>query len=139
MDVERPHAAIELPEGSWWDWEVLAWDSGRFRLAADYDLSYHHGLELVFTAPLFVSCPAAFHDPVFRAPTPEELLRAGRQLGGRPPVLVAFEADAGGSEPISCLVAAERLDIVQETVLRYWREDWAPGRRFAPWVQPPGR
>lgn len=139
MDVKRPHAAIELPEGSWWDWDVLAWDSGQFRLAADYDLSYHHGLELAFTAPLFVSCPAAFHDPVFRAPTPEESLRVTRQLGGRPPVLVAFEADAGGSEPVSCLVAAERLDIVQETVLRYWRADSAPDQRFAPWVQPPGQ
>lgn len=139
MDVGPPHAAIELPEGSWWDWDILAWDGGRFRLAADFDLTYHHGLELVFTAPLFVSCPAVFQDPVFRAPTPEELLRVTRQFGGRPPVLVAFEADAGGSEPVSCLVAAERLDMVQETVLRYWREDAPPGRRFAPWVQPPGQ
>ncbi|MEU8793697.1 hypothetical protein [Streptomyces sp. NPDC048643] len=138
MDVERPHAAIELPEGSWWDWDVLAWDSGQFRLAAGYDLSYHHGMELAFTSPLFVSCPATFHDPVFRAPTLEELLRVQRQLGGTPPVLVAFEADAGGSEPVSCLVAAERLDIVQETVLRYWRADAAPDQRFAPWVQSSG-
>ncbi|MER5988961.1 hypothetical protein [Streptomyces sp. NPDC001787] len=139
MAVERPHAALELPEGSWWDWDVLAWGRDQFRLAADFDLSYHHALELVFTAPLLVRCPAAFQDPVFRAPTPEELLRVTQQLGGRPPVLVVFEADAGGWEPASCLVAAERLDIVQETVLRYWREDAAPDQRFAPWVQLPGQ
>ncbi|MFH9612687.1 hypothetical protein ACH4MM_02775 [Streptomyces pratensis] len=131
------HARIELPEGSWWDWEVLTWDAGQFRLAAGYDLTYHHGLELAFGDPLFVSCPAMFHDPVFRVPTGEELARAARQLGEEPPVLVAFEADAGGLEPVSCLVAAQRLEVVHGTVLRYWREDTDPGQRFAPWVRPP--
>ncbi|MFF0740219.1 hypothetical protein ACFYVL_07440 [Streptomyces sp. NPDC004111] len=80
-----------------------------------------------------------FHDPVFRSPSPDELLRVTRRLGEQPPVVVAFEADAGGQEPTSCLIAAERLDIVHETVLRYWREDAAPGQRFAPWVRPPDR
>lgn len=63
----------------------------------------------------------------FRAPSPE--------------VVVAFEADAdaGGQEPVSCPIAAERLEIVRETVLRYWREDAAPGQRFVPWVLPPVR
>ncbi|MEU0373627.1 hypothetical protein ABZ070_25845 [Streptomyces sp. NPDC006283] len=136
MDTERPHAAIQLPEGSWWDWDVVAWDAGQFRLAAGYDLTYLHGLELVFGDPAFVSCPSAFHDPVFRAPTPAELMRVTRQLGERPPVLVAFEADAGGQEPTSCLIAAEGFEIVRETVLRYWRDDAAPGQRFAPWVRP---
>ncbi|MFF0448879.1 hypothetical protein ACFYT4_21135 [Streptomyces sp. NPDC004609] len=140
MDAERGHAGIRLPEGSWWDWDVVAWDGGQLRLAAGHDLTYHHGLELVFGDPVFVSCPPAFHDPAFRAPSPDELLRVTRQLGGEPPVVVAFEADAGGQEPVSCLIAAERLTIVRETVLRYWREDAAPGLRFAPWVvRPPGR
>lgn len=85
----------------------------------------------------FVSCPTTFHDPVFRVPTSEERMRLARQLGEEPPVVVAFEADAGGREPISCLVAAERFEVVHETVLRYWREDTAPGQRFAPWVRPP--
>ncbi|MFD5884183.1 hypothetical protein [Streptomyces yangpuensis] len=53
--------------------------------------------------------------------------------------MVAFEADAGGQEPASCLIAAERLDIVQGTVLRYWREDAGPDQRFAPWVRSPGQ
>lgn len=64
-------------------------------------------------------------------------MRLARQLGEEPPVVVAFEADAGGREPISCLVAAERFEVVHETVLGYWREDTAPGQRFAPWVRPP--
>ncbi|MFJ8885329.1 hypothetical protein ACIRJR_18240 [Streptomyces sp. NPDC102402] len=84
-----------------------------------------------------VSCPAVFHGPVFRAPTGEELARVTRQIGEEPPVLVAFEADAGGREPVSCLIAAERLEVVHESVLRYWREDAPPGQRFAPWVRPP--
>lgn len=49
--------------------------------------------------------------------------------------MVAFEADAGGRAPASCLIAAERLDIVRETVLRYEREDAEAGRRFAPRVR----
>ncbi|MFD3454644.1 hypothetical protein ACFWVC_21000 [Streptomyces sp. NPDC058691] len=130
------HAAVELPEGSWWDWDVIAWQPGEFRLAAGHDLTYHHGLEPVFTDPLLVTCPAFFHDPVFRAPSADEALAVARQLGERP--LVAFEADAGGPGPVSCLVAAERLDIVQGTVLHYRRADAAPGRRYAPWVRREG-
>ncbi|MEV6400961.1 hypothetical protein AB0M39_40340 [Streptomyces sp. NPDC051907] len=113
MEAERPYAAIRLPEGSWWDWEVVAWDAGQFRLAAGYDLTYHHGLELVFSDPAFVSCPSTFHDPVFRMPTSEEWLRVARQLGERPPALAAFEADANGQEPVSCLIAAERFEILR--------------------------
>ncbi|MFG3234198.1 hypothetical protein ACGFZG_20880 [Streptomyces antibioticus] len=83
--------------------------------------------------------PAAFQDPVFRAPTPDELRSLARRLGEAPPVVIAFEADAGGTEPAPCLVAAQRLEVVQGQVLRYWSGDLAPGRRFAPWVGPPGR
>ncbi|MEU8550944.1 hypothetical protein AB0C81_28865 [Streptomyces roseoverticillatus] len=137
MGVEEAHAAVQLPEGSWWDWDVIAWDGGQLKLAAGHDLAYHHGLELVFGDPAFVCCPSSFHDPVFRAPSPDELLKVTRQLGEKPPVVVAFEADGGGQEPVSCLIAAERLDIVQETVLRYWRKDAGPDQRFAPWVRPP--
>ncbi|MFF8196705.1 hypothetical protein ACF05L_38995 [Streptomyces bobili] len=137
MDAERRHVGIQLPEGSWWDWDVIAWDAAELRLAAGHDLTYYHGLELVFGDPTLVSCPAKFLDPVFRAPTSEELARVTRQIGEEPPVLVAFEADAGGLEPVSCLIAAERTEVVQETVLRYWRDDIAPGQRFAPWVRPP--
>ncbi|MFF1922069.1 hypothetical protein ACFVW8_16045 [Streptomyces sp. NPDC058221] len=139
VDAEQQHAGLRLPEGSWWEWDVVSWDRARLTLAADHDLTYHHGLELVFDDPVLVSCPSGFYDPAFRSPSPEELLRVTRQLGAEPPVLVAFEADAGGHELVSCLVAAERVRIVHEMVLRYWREDTAPGQRFAPWVRPPGR
>ncbi|MFF1918623.1 hypothetical protein ACFVYE_45420 [Streptomyces sp. NPDC058239] len=139
MDVERRHAEVQLPEGSWWDWDVISWNAGQLRLAAGHDLTYHHGLELVFDDPVFVSCPSSFRDPTFRTPSSDELLQVTRQLGGELPVVVAFEADAGGQEPVSCLIAAERLEIVQETVLRYWREDAAPGQRFAPWARSPGQ
>lgn len=139
MDAQHRHVGIQLPGGSWWDWDVITWNAAEFRLAAGHDLTYHHGLELVFGDPAFVSCPARFFDPVFRAPTSEELGGVTRRLGEEPPVLVAFEADAGGSEFVSCLIAAERVEILQETVLRYWRDDVAPGQRFAPWVRPPAR
>ncbi|MFF6952857.1 hypothetical protein ACFZAD_29900 [Streptomyces iakyrus] len=139
MDIARRHAGLQLPEGSWWDWDVVAWSAGQLRLAAGHDLTYRHGLELVFDDPVFVSCPTSFNDPTFRAPTPDEMVKIDRHVGEPPPVVVAFEADAGGQEPVSCLIAAERLDIVRETVLRYWREDAAPGQRFAPWVRSPGQ
>ncbi|MFE2728481.1 hypothetical protein, partial [Kitasatospora sp. NPDC059327] len=54
-----------------------------------------------------------------------------------PEVLVAFEADAGGPEPASGLIAAGQLDIVQGTVFRYWRENLEAGERLARWVSPP--
>ncbi|MFI5817453.1 hypothetical protein ACIA7S_41990 [Streptomyces sp. NPDC051643] len=139
MVAEGAHPAIRLPAGSWWDWDVVAWDGGQLRLAAGHDLTHHHGLELIFGDPIFVSCPSGFHDPVFRSPSPDELLKVTRQLGEKPPIVVAFEADAGGQEPVACLIAAERLAIVQETVLRYWREDAGPDQRFAPWVTCPGQ
>ncbi|BBC93160.1 hypothetical protein [Streptomyces griseofuscus] len=114
-------AGQRLPEGSWWDWEVTGWDAGALRLAADHDLTHHHALEVVFVAPALVSCPPAFQDPVFRAPAAEEAERLAQSLGERPPVLVAFEADAGGSEPVSCLIAAERVEIRHGQVPRNTR------------------
>ncbi|MFD7326645.1 hypothetical protein ACFV9D_37130 [Streptomyces sp. NPDC059875] len=112
MGVDE-HGVLRLPEGSWWDWGVAGHDGSRLRLVAAHDLSYSYGLELVFTDASYVRCPFMFNDPVFRAPTPEERTTVTRLLGEEPPVLVAFEADGGGSEPASCLIAAERLDIVQ--------------------------
>ncbi|MFC5185734.1 hypothetical protein [Actinomadura harenae] len=128
---------IRLPQGSWWDWDVVAWGAGQLRLGAGYDLSYAHALELVFSDPVFVMCPSAFQDPVFREPTPEEVRLVDRQVDEPPAVLVAFEADAGGAVPAGGLIAAGQLDIVQGTVFRYWREDLAAGERLAPWVTPP--
>ncbi|MEV6838065.1 hypothetical protein AB0N17_26725 [Streptomyces sp. NPDC051133] len=104
-------AGRRVPEGNWWDWEVIVWDAGRLRLAAGYDLTCHHGLEILFTGTGYVSCPAAFQDPSFREPTAEETARLRRALGETPPVVVAFEADGGGPEPVSCLIAAEDLEI----------------------------
>ncbi|MFI9779476.1 hypothetical protein ACIHCV_33105 [Streptomyces sp. NPDC051956] len=135
-DGEDEHV-IQLPQGSWWDWDVFAWDPGRLCLGAGHDISYSHGLELVFGAPVFVTCPAAFQDPVFREPTADEIRLVVRQVGETPPVLVAFEADAGGPSLAFGLIGAGQLDIVQGTVFRYWRESLAAGERLAPWVGPP--
>lgn len=130
-------SVIVLPPGSWWDWDVVAWDAGHLRLGAGYDLSYHHGLELLFTDPVLVACPSAFRDPTFRQPTPEEVRDVARQVGEPPAVLVAFEADAGGAEPASGLIGAGGLEVVVGVVYRYWHEDLPAGARLAPWVRPP--
>lgn len=131
VDAESLPAAIRLPEGSWWDWEVIAWNPVEFRLAAGHDLTYSHGLELVFGEPAFVSCPAMFQDPVFRAPTADEVRSVADRFGEHPAVLVAFEADGGGREPVPCLIAAQRLQVVHERVPRPRHDDAAPGQRFA--------
>ncbi|MFG2358248.1 hypothetical protein [Streptomyces sp. NPDC048521] len=130
-------AGRELSEGSWWDWEVIAWDAGQLRLAAGYDLTYHHGLELVLLDPVLVSCPPSFQDPVFRAPTARETARLRRALGAEAALVVAFEAVSGGPEPVSCLVAAERLDIRPGQLRRHARPraQAAPGPRD--WPGPP--
>ncbi|MEU0880776.1 hypothetical protein ABZ345_19400 [Lentzea sp. NPDC005914] len=130
-------APLELPQGSWWDWDVVSCSAGELRLGAGHDLTYHHGLELVFQDPVLVQCPTSFQDPVFRAPTPDEMQAVARQFGEAPQLLVAFEADAGGSEPATCLVAAGSVEVLQATVFRYWRGDLEPGQRHAPWVRPP--
>ena len=134
--MRKDHAVIQLPQGSWWDWDVVEWNAGRLRLGAGHNISYAHHLELVFADPALVRCPASFHDPVFRAPEPEEVRLVTDQVGQTPPVALAFEADAGGTDRASCLIAAGQLEIVQGTVFRYWRE-LAPGERLAPWVKPP--
>ncbi|MGY5135301.1 hypothetical protein ACWGJW_23385 [Streptomyces nigrescens] len=139
MDVDGAHAAIQLPEGFWWDWDVVAWDGGELRLAAGHDLAYHHGLDWSSVIQSSSAARPAFAIRPSGPPSPDELLRITRQLGGKPPIVVAFEADAGGQEPVLCLIAAERLDVVQETVLRCWRDDAGPDQRFAPWVRPPGQ
>ncbi|MFD7976895.1 hypothetical protein [Streptomyces sp. NPDC059071] len=104
---------LPIPEGSWWDWTVLGHDGGRLTLAAGHDLTYHHGLEVVLTDPLYVRCPMSFSDPEFRLPTPEERAEVARAVGEEPPVLLAFEADGGGTEPVSCLIAAESWAVRQ--------------------------
>jgi hypothetical protein len=130
-------SSVELPEGSWWDWDVVSCNAGELRLGAGHDLTYHHGLELVFRDPALVQCPTAFQDPVFRSPAPDETLAVTRQLGEAPQLLVVFEADAGGSEPATCLIAAGSVEVVVGTVFRYWRGDLELGQRYAPWVHRP--
>ncbi|MEU3607002.1 hypothetical protein AB0E83_16350 [Streptomyces sp. NPDC035033] len=95
-----------LPEGSWWDWEVRRFDGSRLTLVAGYDLTYHHGLEVELADVSYVRCPTAFTDPVFREPTAGERAEVLRIVGEEPPVLLAFEADGGGTAPVSCLIAA---------------------------------
>ncbi|MER7953583.1 hypothetical protein [Streptomyces sp. NPDC096030] len=108
----RAYDVLRLPEGNWWDWEVVAFDGSRLRLGAGHDLSYHHLLEVVFTDVSYLRCPTLFMDAVFRAPTREESAEVARLLGEEPPVLVAFDADAGGGPPTPCLIAAEDVEVV---------------------------
>ncbi|GGS26347.1 hypothetical protein GCM10010252_76670 [Streptomyces aureoverticillatus] len=134
--MSEGHVVIQLPEGPWWDWDVVEWNAGRLRLGAGHDISYAHHLELVFADPVLVRCPSSFQDPVFRAPTPDEIRLVADQIGEMPAVICAFGADAGGPDRAACLIAAGQLDVVQGTVFRYWRE-LAAGERLAPWVRPP--
>ncbi|KUN78878.1 hypothetical protein AQJ66_29975 [Streptomyces bungoensis] len=67
----------------------------------------------------------------------EETARHARALGEPPALVVAFEADAGGPEPVSCPVAAERPEIRREPVPGHPRPgaEAAPGARD--WPGPP--
>ncbi|GAA0450988.1 hypothetical protein Aca07nite_55330 [Actinoplanes capillaceus] len=110
---------IELPDGSWWDWELWRFDGSRLRLAAGYDLTYHHGLELVFTDVCYLSCPARFQDPRFRDPTDAELARVRRCTGDEAGVVVAFDIEAQtGPGPVACLIAADSVEVVHGLVRR---------------------
>ncbi|MEO3931026.1 hypothetical protein ABGB07_45380 [Micromonosporaceae bacterium B7E4] len=129
---------IELPGGSWWDWDVLHFDGSQLRLAAGHDLTYHHGLEVVFTDVAYMACPTQFWDPRFREPNLEERALVRRHIGEESPVVVAFDVDApAGGDLLSCLVAAGSVEVVHGPVYRYWRDNLAAGERLAPHVRPP--
>ncbi|AYN39003.1 hypothetical protein D9753_08835 [Streptomyces dangxiongensis] len=123
----------QLPEGSSWDREVVARDAGQSRLAAGYDLTYRHGPELIFAGPVFLPCPQSFRDPGLRPPT-AGTARLARALGEEVPLIVAFEADAGGPEAVSCVIAAERLEVRPGIVPR--RLAWGAARPHD-WPGPP--
>ena len=131
-------AVLRLPEGSWWDWEVIGWDRGTLCLAAGSDLTYHHDLEVRFSGTVYVACPESFSDPVFREPsdTERDLLR---HLASDVQFQVhAFDVDPpGGNGTMACVIVAASVEAVPGVVYRYWRDHLPPGARRAPWVQPP--
>ncbi|MET8452740.1 hypothetical protein [Streptomyces sp. NPDC005209] len=67
------------------------------------------------------------------------LIRDAGQLrpGETPPLVAAFEADAGGSEPVSCLIAARRLDILPGLVPRHPRAGAHTAPAARDWPGPP--
>ncbi|MEU1403813.1 hypothetical protein ABZ471_15820 [Streptomyces sp. NPDC005728] len=71
------------------------------------------------------------------APTAVETARLAREPDETPPLVVAFAADAGGREPVSCPVPAERPGIPPGLVPRHPRPgaEAAPGARD--WPGPP--
>ncbi len=130
---------IKLPPGPWSEWDIQEFDSSRLRLAANYDLTYYHGLEVVFTDVAYLACPTQFTDPTFREPTRDERELVRRHVGEDPPLIVAFDLEPliGSREPLPCLIAAETVEVVIGNVYRYWRDDLAPGERLSPRVRPP--
>lgn len=116
--------ALRLPEGPWWDWDMFGWNGSELRLAAGYDLTYHHGLELVFTDVDYLACPTRFSHPRFRGATPAERDTVRRYVGWESPVTVAFDVEAeSGDGMLPCVVAADAVRVVPGLVYRCRRED----------------
>ncbi|MGS2619235.1 hypothetical protein ACVCAH_32625 [Micromonospora sp. LZ34] len=116
------------------------WNGSELRIAAGYDLAYHHGLELVFTDVDYLACPTRFSHPQFRAPTLDECETVRRYVGAEPPLVVAFDVEAGaGGGVLPCVVAAGSVEVVTGLFYRYWREDLKEGERLAPFVRRPDR
>lgn len=126
---------LQLPEGSWRDWDVTSCSDGELRLAAGTDLSRDHGLELVFQEAVYVACPSLFHTPVFRPPTAFECELVRQSVGREVPVLVAFDIADAERGKLPCLIGAERVEVRQGTVFRYHRTDLKPGERLADWLR----
>ncbi|GAA2484892.1 hypothetical protein [Winogradskya humida] len=125
--------ALVLPEGQWWDWEIMTWTAGTLTLAASTDLTYHHGLEVIVSDVGFVQCPSLFHHAVFREPTAAERDFVLRQSAGDAPLIVAFdhnEHDAAG-RAMSGLIGAADVRVVTGTAYRYLRPGLRPGERLA--------
>lgn len=83
VNAGRSDIAIELPEGSGWDWNVLACDGGRFRLGAGPTSPVTTTWDRSFTETAFISRPADFEDPVIRAVASEELPALSRRMPTR--------------------------------------------------------
>ncbi|MEV6492332.1 hypothetical protein AB0M20_27470 [Actinoplanes sp. NPDC051633] len=127
---------LEMPDGPWWEWEILSLNRGRLILAGSFDLSYYHQIEIAFTDVAYLSCAAAFCDPAFREPTEAELHHATHQNGmDVPPVVVAFDHDFG--RPVSCVIAAGSVEITTGMVHRVPPQRLEPGDRLAPWLEQP--
>ncbi|MFB4420969.1 hypothetical protein C5F59_007740 [Streptomyces sp. QL37] len=39
MNAGQRHVDVQLPEGSWWDREVITWDAGEFRPAGEAEIA----------------------------------------------------------------------------------------------------
>ncbi|MGC4790674.1 hypothetical protein ACLQ22_22945 [Micromonospora sp. DT178] len=129
---------VQLPEGSWWDWDLLGWNGSELSIAAGHDLTYHHGVELVFTDVHYLACPTRFSDPQFREPTSDEYETVRAFVGEVPPAVVAFDVEAVvGWKVLPCVVAAASVRIVTGLVYRYWREDLKEGERLASFLRRP--
>ncbi|WP_436532471.1 hypothetical protein [Actinoplanes sp. HUAS TT8] len=129
-----------IPEAaSTWDWEVHQFDGSRLRLAADNDLTYAHGLEVVLTDLAYMACPTQFTNPRFREPTPAERRLVQRHCGDEPAVILAFDVESAHrlDEWLPCLIAADAIQVVPGTVYRYWRDDLKPGERLSHWARRP--
>ncbi|MEH1098449.1 hypothetical protein [Micromonospora sp. CPCC 205561] len=60
-------------------------DGSQLRLAAGYDLTYHHSLEMVFTDVAYLACPTQFQNDRFREPDLDERALVRRHVGDEPP------------------------------------------------------
>jgi hypothetical protein len=130
-------AVLRLPEGSWWDWEIIGWERGTLCLAAGWDLTYHHDLEVRFSEVAYVACPESFSDPVFREPSGAEQALLRHLDGDGPLHVYAFDVEPpGGNGNMACVIVAASVDVVPGVVYRYWRDELLPGERRAPWVRP---
>ena len=127
---------LQLPEGSWRDWDVTSCSDGELRLAAGTDLSRDHGLELVFQECRIRRVPIVV--PHTGLPAADRLrvrTWCGSPWAGRFRCWSRSTSPTPSGASLPCLIGAERVEVRQGTVFRYHRTDLKPGERLADWVR----
>ena len=112
----------------YWDWRLdrldpligtdgsKPWTPNTLTIIADYDLSYHHSVEVVFKDVGYIECPTEFSHPKFRDAIPSDRERIGN-AGGYGRMIVAWEIEGNFGGTVLCLIAAHEVVIREGLVM----------------------
>jgi hypothetical protein len=100
-------------------------------ICGSFDFCYYHNLEIIFYEPSFFSLPVSFHTDnlIFRIGNNEERNNLMKEIETDNSVFI-FE-----NEENSYFVFAQNVQINQDTVFYYKRENLKPNERIADWVE----
>ncbi|QSX07411.1 hypothetical protein JYG23_08920 [Sedimentibacter sp. zth1] len=120
------------------DFRVSSVDEGGvLTIIGDFDLSYHHSVEIIFKETEYISCPLSISDVSFRFATESEKeeLRAKCDYDRSNLVICVIEDIHLRNVTKKHFIVAEEIEYRFGTVFHYKRENLKEGERIAEWVK----